>query len=165
MFYKDNDIQLFISFICHFHPPQLKSLKLDLIVRHYFSSSKIAFSLPFNLYSLKQKFSCSRFELGVEGLLPDHVEQVVHMKEMKLIARRNGLMTLRHVNLFHVYNFKLAEIWNVAKIYFAWKIIFYWRWNLTFDKMWLKWAIKNTSFEIPYQFWRNRKYFRNTVVH
>ncbi|VDM96681.1 unnamed protein product [Thelazia callipaeda] len=36
-----------------------------------------------------------RFELGVEGLVPDQVEQVIHMKEMKLIARRNGLMTLR----------------------------------------------------------------------
>ncbi|VDK34502.1 unnamed protein product, partial [Gongylonema pulchrum] len=38
-----------------------------------------------------------QFELGIEGILPDQVEQVVQMKEMKLIARRNGLMTLRQI--------------------------------------------------------------------
>uniref|UniRef100_A0A915PQS3 Uncharacterized protein n=1 Tax=Setaria digitata TaxID=48799 RepID=A0A915PQS3_9BILA len=66
--------------------------KVRELVSNYGLTRRIIVTFEAELQHLMAKI---RFELGIEGLLPDHVEQVVHMKEMKLIARRNGLMTLR----------------------------------------------------------------------
>ncbi|KAL3985426.1 hypothetical protein ACH3XW_38595 [Acanthocheilonema viteae] len=66
--------------------------KVRELVSNYGLTRRIIVTFEAELQHLMAKI---RFELGIEGLLPDHVEQVVHMKKMKLIARRNGLMTLR----------------------------------------------------------------------
>uniref|UniRef100_A0A1I8F014 ATP-grasp domain-containing protein n=1 Tax=Wuchereria bancrofti TaxID=6293 RepID=A0A1I8F014_WUCBA len=71
--------------------------KVRELVSNYGLTRRIIVTFEAELQYLMAKI---RFELGIEGLLPDHVEQVVHMKEMKLIARRNGLMTLRHPSLW-----------------------------------------------------------------
>uniref|UniRef100_A0A0R3RSY4 ATP-grasp domain-containing protein n=1 Tax=Elaeophora elaphi TaxID=1147741 RepID=A0A0R3RSY4_9BILA len=66
--------------------------KVRELVSNYGLTRRIIVTFEAELQYLMAKI---RFEMGVEGLLPDHVEQVVRMKEMKFIARRNGLMTLR----------------------------------------------------------------------
>uniref|UniRef100_A0AAF5PTX3 ATP-grasp domain-containing protein n=1 Tax=Wuchereria bancrofti TaxID=6293 RepID=A0AAF5PTX3_WUCBA len=74
--------------------------KVRELVSNYGLTRRIIVTFEAELQYLMAKI---RFELGIEGLLPDHVEQVVHMKEMKLIARRNGLMTLRHVDFVFLF--------------------------------------------------------------
>ncbi|OZC04868.1 hypothetical protein X798_08170 [Onchocerca flexuosa] len=66
--------------------------KVRELVSNYGLTRRIIVTFETELQYLVAKI---RFELGIEGLLPEQVEQVLHMKEMKLIARRNGLMTLR----------------------------------------------------------------------
>ncbi|VIO98449.1 Uncharacterized protein BM_BM7398 [Brugia malayi] len=74
--------------------------KVRELVSNYGLTRRIIVTFEAELQYLMAKI---RFESGIEGLLPDHVEQVVHMKEMKLIARRNGLMTLRHVDFVFLF--------------------------------------------------------------
>ncbi|KAM3717206.1 D-alanine--D-alanine ligase [Dirofilaria immitis] len=66
--------------------------KVRELVSNYGLTRRIIATFEAELQYLVAKI---RFELGIEGFLPDHVEQILYMKEMKLIARRNGLMTLR----------------------------------------------------------------------
>lgn len=36
-----------------------------------------------------------RFELGIQGILPDHIEHILHVKDRKSTTR-GGLMTVRY---------------------------------------------------------------------
>uniref|UniRef100_A0A2K6WBS6 ATP-grasp domain-containing protein n=1 Tax=Onchocerca volvulus TaxID=6282 RepID=A0A2K6WBS6_ONCVO len=74
----------------HYHA--MLTDKVRELVSNYGLTRRIIVTFEAELQYLVAKI---RFELGIEGLLPEQVEQVLHMKGMKLIARRNGLMTLR----------------------------------------------------------------------
>uniref|UniRef100_A0A915C504 ATP-grasp domain-containing protein n=1 Tax=Parascaris univalens TaxID=6257 RepID=A0A915C504_PARUN len=45
---------------------------------------------------LQKAIAKIRFDLDIEGLLPEQLEQLLHLKDLRALTRRSGLTTVRH---------------------------------------------------------------------
>lgn len=48
---------------------------------------------------LQKAITKIRFDLDIDGTLPEQFEQLIHLKELKLLTRRSGLTTAKHCSM------------------------------------------------------------------